>query len=240
MRNDGRALVRFLSAFEQQVTAGEQVDELSAANALRQARAEIDDYVSDSFNYISGFNGNGAIVHYAADERSAEQISAPGVYLIDSGGQYLHGTTDITRTVAVGEPPAAAREDFTMVLKAHIALATLRFPRETSGRDVDPIARAPLWRTGRSYGHGTGHGVGFFLNVHEGPQRIAPAAPDYPLEPGMIVSNEPGLYRTGQWGIRIENLMAVQAAEDTDFGTFLRFETLSLCPIDLRMIDASY
>ncbi len=240
MRRDGAAMVRFLRQFDDRVRSGETFTEIEAAEMLRRQRRDTDNYVGDSFNYISGFNGNGAIVHYAAEPRSTATITSPGVYLIDSGGQYRDGTTDITRTVAVGAVDPGAQRDFTLVLKGHIALATLVFPAGTSGRDIDAIARMPLWSEHCNYGHGTGHGVGFFLNVHEGPQRIAPSSSDWPLEGGMVVSNEPGLYRPGKWGIRIENLLAVSIPADTtetEFGAFLTFETLTLCPIDRRMID---
>ena len=237
MRSDGVAMVQFLSWLDGRVADGAPLDELSAAAALRSRRAAIAGYISDSFNYISGFNANGALVHYAADERSNATFTPPGVYLIDSGGQYTNGTTDITRTVAIGPPPDEARRDFTLVLKGMIALSTLLIPEGTAGHEIDAIARAALWRDGKNYGHGTGHGVGFFLNVHEGPQRIAPTASDWPLEPGMIVSNEPGLYRPGKWGIRIENILAVTTDSETEFGRFLSFETLTLCPIDRRMIE---
>ncbi|MFA7566168.1 MAG: aminopeptidase P family protein [Alkalispirochaeta sp.] len=252
MRADGAAMVKFLRWFDERVSgeagAGEnRIDELSAAARLREFRRQIPDYIGDSFNYISGFNGNGAIVHYSADEESNADIIAPGVFLIDSGGQYRNGTTDITRTIPVGTAPAKAIRDFTLVLKGMIALATAVFPTGTSGRDIDAIARTPLWKEHLNYGHGTGHGVGFCLNVHEGPQRIAPAAQDWPLEPGMVVSDEPGLYRRDRWGIRIENLLTVIPARPpsnsgdgalrNDFGTFLAFETLTLAPIDRRMID---
>jgi Xaa-Pro aminopeptidase len=236
MRIDGAAMVRFLHWFDEN---GIGTTELDAAKKLRDFRGAVPEYVGDSFNYISGFNGNGAIVHYAADEESNTTITPDGIYLIDSGGQYQKGTTDITRTVPTGAPDPEAVRDFTLVLKGHIALSTLVFPAGTSGRDIDVIARRPLWDQRVNYGHGTGHGVGFFLNVHEGPQRIAPAAPDWPLEAGMIVSNEPGLYRQNRWGIRIENLLAVQPAEAGEFGSFLSFETLTLCPVDRRLMDIS-
>jgi len=206
---------------------------------LTGIRKRMPEYVSDSFRSIVGANSHGAIVHYSVTEQSNADLERPGVCLVDSGAQYKDGTTDITRTVPIGSVPDGAAEDFTLVLKAHIALAELVFPRGWSGRDIDAIARRPLWLRRRNYGHGTGHGVGFFLNVHEGPHRIAPTARDYPLEAGMIVSNEPGLYREGRYGIRIENLLAIQNDRSTEFGEFLRFETLTVCPIDRRMIDTS-
>ncbi len=238
MVRDGRAMVRFLAWIDDAVAAGDKLDELTAAERLRRFRCEDASYVSDSFNYISGFDANGAIIHYALDPASPAPFDTNGVYLIDSGAQYRDGTTDITRTVAVGAPDQAVIDDFSLVLKGHIALARLIFPRLTTGAAVDTIARQHLWAHRRNYGHGTGHGVGYVLNVHEGPQKIAPQAPPWPLEVGMIVSNEPGLYRVGKYGIRIENLLAVTDAGESEFGRFLAFETLTLCPIDRRLIKA--
>ncbi|WP_076488581.1 aminopeptidase P family protein [Alkalispirochaeta americana] len=245
-RRDGLALVRFLAWMERAVEGGEALNEYSLAKKLQEFRQVDPHYVSDSFSTISGINGNGAIVHYSVTPETARPLTPPAIYLIDSGAQYRDGTTDITRTVAINPPqgpgtlqafPGAPR-DFTLVLKGHIALATLLFPEGTPGREIDAIARAPLWKELRNYGHGTGHGVGFFLNVHEGPQRIAPGSSDAPLQEGMICSNEPGLYRPGQYGIRIENLLRLEAVPETSpFGAFLRFETLSLCPIDRNLID---
>ncbi len=256
MVRDGVALVRFLAWLDRTVatldggTAEPPLDEFHLAEKLRSFRSGYDEYISDSFNYISGLNGNGAIVHYSTPRDGAAALDPPAVYLFDSGAQYRDGTTDITRTVALDrsggtevlERFSRIREDFTLVLKGHIALAVLVFPEGKPGRDIDAVARLPLWTTRRNYGHGTGHGVGFVLNVHEGPQKIAPGASDYPLEPGMLCSNEPGLYRPGRYGIRTENLVVVEKApenEEDEFGSFLRFETLSLCPIDRRLIDTS-
>lgn len=242
MRRDGLALVRFFAHLDRTDPITERQDESTLAEILRTYRREGDYYIGDSFHYISGFGPNGAIVHYNADEAGPATIDRPGIYLIDSGGQYRDGTTDVTRTVPIGlddgdELLRRAATDHTLVLKGHIALSRLRFPRGTSGRDIDAIARAPIWFHGRSYSHGTGHGVGYVLNVHEGPQRIAPGTDPQPLEPGMIVSNEPGLYRAGAYGIRFENLLVVVEREKTDFGEFLCFETLTLAPIDRRLID---
>ena len=235
------ALVRFFAWLDRTDVVADRLDEVGVAEMLRTYRREGEHYVGDSFNYISGFGANGAIVHYAPDIDRPTVIDRPGIYLIDSGAQYLDGTTDVTRTVPSGLSDDAplrlrAAEDYTLVLKGHIALAELHFPEGTSGRDIDAIARAPLWKHGRSYGHGTGHGVGYFLNVHEGPQKIAPGAEAHPLKLGMIVSNEPGLYRDGEYGIRIENLVVVRESESSDFGTFHRFETLTLAPLDRRLI----
>lgn len=240
MIRDGRGMVRFLAWLDQRSAAQKSppLDEESAARRLQAIRREDERYVSDSFNYISGWGPNGAVVHYAHDPSHPAVFGDRGLYLIDSGGQYRDGTTDITRTIAVGTPSEQEKEDFTLVLKGHIALARLHFPAGTAGRDIDVVARAHLWSHHRNYGHGTGHGVGFVLNVHEGPQKIAPGNSATPLEPGMVISNEPGLYRDGEYGIRTENLMVVRPAGSDGFGDFLAFETITLCPIDLRLVDA--
>jgi Xaa-Pro aminopeptidase len=195
-----------------------------------------------SFNTIAGFNANGAMPHYRATPESHAVIEGNGLLLIDSGGQYLGGTTDITRVWPIGSPSAAQKRDYTLVLKGTIGLSRARFPLGTLSPMLDALARAPLWAYSMDYGHGTGHGVGYFLNVHEGPQSISKAIPDanMAMQPGMITSIEPGLYRAGQWGVRIENLVLnVPAPTDEPFGDFLEFETLTLCPIDTRCIDAS-
>jgi Xaa-Pro aminopeptidase len=181
-------------------------------------------------------------MHYRASEPGCATIEGDGLLLIDSGGQYLGGTTDITRVVPVGTPSADQRRDFTLVLKGLIALSSTRFPRGTRSPLLDAIARAPIWAGGVDYGHGTGHGVGYFLNVHEGPQSISPTTmpePHTAMEPGMITSIEPGIYKPGRYGIRIENLVYNRVAEVTEFGEFLQFETLTLCPIDARVLDRS-
>jgi len=236
MVKDGAVMASFLfwvtTAHE-----SEQVSELSAAAYLRELRAAQPEFVDESFAPISAFGPHGAIVHYSASEASDLALEPDGLYLVDSGGQYLDGTTDITRTVAIGEPSERMRTEYTTVLQAHIALAGLSFPYGTTGTQLDAVARAVLWRRHRNYGHGTGHGVGFFLNVHEGPQRLSPRYNGVALEPGMVVSNEPGLYRPGAYGIRLENLVAVRADRENVFGSFLCFETLTLCPFDRRLID---
>lgn len=239
MRRDGAAMVRFLRWIEESVPGGE-VTERSAAAKLEELRAAGKHHVGPSFPTISAFGKHGAIVHYRVDEESDVPLGQ-GVYLVDSGAHYLDGTTDITRTVMLGDRSMRAAADFTLVLKAHIALATLRFPAGTAGIQLDAIARAELWRTFRNYGHGTGHGIGCYLNVHEGPQKLTPwpSLSDVPIDPGMITSNEPGLYRRGEYGIRIENLVHTVEDETGDFGPFYRFETLTLCPIDVRLIDPS-
>jgi Xaa-Pro aminopeptidase len=224
------------------------ITELTVDEHLSAARARRAGFVGLSFNTIAGFNANGAMPHYRATEESHAVIEGNGLLLIDSGGQYLGGTTDITRVWPIGEVSAAQKRDYTLVLKGTMALSRTRFPRGTASPMLDAIARAPLWEQGIDYGHGTGHGVGYFLNVHEGPQSISKTVPDahMGMEPGMITSIEPGLYRPGQWGIRIENLVLNVAAETdavkaegSQFGEFLEFETLTLCPIDTRCIDLS-
>ena len=195
-----------------------------------------------SFSTIAGFNANGAQPHYRALPESYAWIEGDGLLLIDSGGQYLGGTTDITRVWPIGNITAAHRRDFTLVLKGMMNLARARFPRGTLSPFLDTLARAPLWAEGLDFGHGTGHGVGYFLNVHEGPQTISKAVPEphMAMEPGMITSDEPGLYRPGQWGVRIENLLLnvpVATPENGAFGEMLEFETLTLCPIDTRCIE---
>jgi Xaa-Pro aminopeptidase len=197
-----------------------------------------------SFPTIAGYNANGAMPHYRATPESYAMLEGDGLLLIDSGAQYLGGTTDITRVWGIGQISDAHRRDFTLVLKGTMALSRARFPQGTLSPMLDALARAPLWAEGMDFGHGTGHGVGYFLNVHEGPQSISKAIPEatMAMEPGMITSIEPGLYRPGQWGIRIENLAMNRAAETPEngaFGDMLEFETLTLCPIDTRCIDMS-
>ena len=249
MEQDGAALCEFFAGFEQSVNAAgddgephQSVTELTIDEQITAARVRQAGYVCPSFGTIAGFNANGAMPHYRATAESHATIEGNGLLLIDSGGQYLGGTTDITRVVAVGTPSADQKVDFTLVLKGMIALSRAAFPRGTPSPMLDAIARAPIWQGGVEYGHGTGHGVGYFLNVHEGPQVISyRAAPGShtAMEPGMITSNEPGLYRAGRWGVRIENLVANRSWLDGEFGEFLCFETLTLCPIDTRCIDIS-
>jgi Xaa-Pro aminopeptidase len=245
MEQDGAALAEFFAWFEQAMARRERVTELTIDERITQARARRDEYFSPSFATIAGFNANGAMPHYRATDRSHAVIcdgqqTGNGLLLIDSGGQYQTGTTDITRVVAVGTTSLEQRQDFTRVLKGMIALSLARFPRGTRSPMLDSLARAPIWAGGVEYGHGTGHGVGFFLNVHEGPHGITPyllPEPHTALEPGMITSNEPGIYRPGRWGVRIENLLVTVPAQTTEFGSFLDFETLTLCPIDARCIE---
>jgi len=239
MEQDGAALAEFFAWFED--TLGrETITELTIDEKLTAARARRPGFVTLSFATIAGFNANGAMPHYRATEASHSVIEGNGLLLIDSGGQYLSGTTDITRVVPIGTITAEHKRDFTIVLKGTIALSRAHFPRGIRSPMLDAIARAPIWEAGADYGHGTGHGVGYFLNVHEGPQVIshyAPAEPYTAMEDGMITSIEPGLYRPGKWGVRIENLVMNEPAGKTDFGDFLKFETLTLCPVDTRCID---
>jgi Xaa-Pro aminopeptidase len=241
MAQDGAAMCEFYAWFEQAL-GHERITELTIDEKLTAARARRPGFVGLSFNTIAGFNANGAMPHYRATPESHAVIEGDGLLLIDSGGQYLGGTTDITRVWPIGRISDAHRRDFTLVLKGTIGLSRARFPRGTMSPMLDALARAPLWAHGLDYGHGTGHGVGYFLNVHEGPQSISKAVPDahMAMEPGMITSVEPGLYRPGQWGIRIENLVLnvpFASPEGNAFGEFLEFETLTLCPIDTRCID---
>ncbi len=232
---DGAAVTRFLGWLDRQNTT----DELSAAAALETERAKMPGYGGPSFDTISGAGPNGAIVHYRVSERTNRRLEPGSLYLVDSGGQYPDATTDVTRTVAIGDPTPEMRRRFTLVLEGHIALATAVFPKGTAGSQLDALARRPLWQAGLDFDHGTGHGIGAALCVHEGPQRIAKRGGDAKLEPGMIVSNEPGNYPADQFGIRIENLMLVVERGVPAGGevALLGFETLTFAPIDRRLID---
>jgi Xaa-Pro aminopeptidase len=244
MAEDGAAMCEFYAEFEAALAHGEVMTELTVDERLSAARARRPGFVGLSFSTIAGFNANGAMPHYRATPQSHATIAGDGLLLIDSGGQYLGGTTDITRVWPIGSVSAAMRRDYTLVLKGTINLSRTRFPTGTPGPMLDALARAPLWQEGIDYGHGTGHGVGYFLAVHEGPQSISKTVPDaqMAMQPGMITSIEPGIYRPGQWGVRIENLVLTVPADtaQTDgFGEFLEFETLTLCPIDTRCIERS-
>ncbi|MBX3636768.1 MAG: aminopeptidase P family protein [Rubrivivax sp.] len=244
MAEDGAAMCAFYAWFEAALSRGERITELTVDERLSAERAKRANFVGLSFSTIAGFNANGAMPHYRATDDHHAVISGDGLLLIDSGGQYLGGTTDITRVWPVGTVSDAMRRDYTLVLKGTMALSRARFPRGTPSPMLDSLARAPLWAEGIEFGHGTGHGVGYFLAVHEGPQSISKAVPTehMAMQPGMITSIEPGVYRPGRWGVRIENLvLAVPAATpDSDlFGEFLEFETLTLCPIDTRCIQRS-
>ncbi len=234
---DGIALVRFFMWLENAVNSEEPLTEYTIGTKLRAFRAAIPGFMDESFSTISGYNGNGAIVHYSAPQEGSAAVRNEGILLLDSGGQYFMGTTDITRTVALGAFPEEAKTDYTLVLKGHLALSTASFPENTRGSQLDVLARQFLWTNNLDYGHGTGHGVGHFLNVHEGPQSIRKEENPVTLKQGMVLSNEPGVYRANKYGIRIENLLVVQEKETNDFGTFYHFETLTLFPYDLNMIN---
>jgi Xaa-Pro aminopeptidase len=248
MIEDGVAMCEFYAWFEQALARGERITEITVDEQLSAARARRPGFVGLSFPVIAGFNANGAMPHYRAEPGSEALIAGDGLLLIDSGGQYLGGTTDITRVWPVGQVSAAMKRDYTLVLKGTLGLSRAVFPRGTLSPMLDALARAPLWAQGLDFGHGTGHGVGYFLNVHEGPQSISKAIPEaaMAMEPGMITSVEPGVYRDGQWGVRIENLVLnvpARTPEDgpqgNPFGEMLAFETLTLCPIDTRCIERS-
>jgi Xaa-Pro aminopeptidase len=238
---DGAVIARFLHWIDEEAPKGD-VDELGASDRLEALRRENPELRDLSFDSISGAGPNGAIVHYKSSEKTNRKLETGTLYLIDSGGQYVDGTTDITRTVPIGEPTHEMRDRFTRVLKGHIAVATAVFPKGTRGTQLDSFARRPLWDAGLDYAHGTGHGVGSFLAVHEGPQRIAPVTSsqtggDEPLQAGMIISNEPGYYKTGEYGIRIENLvLVVDVHIDGEEKEMLGFETLTFAPIDRRLV----
>jgi Xaa-Pro aminopeptidase len=238
LKRDGAAMVKFIK-WVYDTVGNEKVTELSAASKLLDFRQQNDLFVGESFNTISGYGEHGAIIHYAANEETDYEIKPEGFYLIDSGGQYYDGTTDITRMFYLGdEPTEQEKKDYTLVLKGHINIAMAKYPANTRGSQLDAFARKFLWENGLNYLHGTGHGVGCFLNVHEGPQNIRLEENPTVLQEGMINSNEPGVYRSGQYGIRIENLILTTKEKETDFGDFYKFETLTLCPIDTKAIDA--
>ena len=239
MENDGAALVGAFMEIEERMAKGIRLTELDVADILTKYRSQQPGYFEPSFDTIAGYGPHGAIVHYSATEESSVTVEPHGLLLIDSGAQYLYGTTDITRTIAMGTPTAEERHDFTLVMKGHIALAQAIYPEGTRGGQLDALARQFLWKEGLSYLHGTGHGVGQFLSVHEGPQSIRLNDVPYPLVPGMITSNEPGLYRSGIHGIRCENLVLTVPAFKTEFGQFYRFETLTLFPFDRSLFDTS-
>ncbi len=236
---DGAALSTFLCWLDQSTRPGSNVtvDELTAERVLEECRRRVDGYRGYSFETISGFGPNGAVVHYRSSDASNRTFEPGSLYLVDSGGQYPDGTTDVTRTIAIGVPDEEHKRHFTAVLRGHIAIATARFPKGTSGAAIDTLARMPLWRLGADYDHGTGHGVGSHLGVHEGPQNISKRG-HTALEPGMILSNEPGYYRTGAWGIRIENLVVVEEDSQPGERPMLRLSTLTRAPIDRRLVNA--
>lgn len=238
MERDGAAMVRFIKWIKENSLTGQT--ELSLAAKLLSFRKMGDEFAGESFTPIPGYRAHGALCHYSADEEGQFSVDEKGgLFLIDSGGQYPGGTTDITRTLTLGNPTEQEIRDYTLVLKGHIALSLAKFPRGTRGYQLDLLARMDMWREGIDYGHGTGHGVGHYLSVHEGPMNISPKPIDVALEPGMVISNEPGIYREGSHGIRIENLVLVKKDRETEFGNFYEFETLTLCPYDPELIDLS-
>ena len=236
MEKDGVALTRFFMMVEREYPEG-KLTELELSRRLRKLRLADPSCVDESFSTIVGWNANGAIVHYEPTEESSAAIVGDGLLLVDSGGQYIYGTTDITRTIALGQPTAGQRHDFTLVMKGHIALSNAIFPQGTTGHQLDALARQCLWKEGKAYYHGTGHGVGFFINCHEGPQNIRLNINPTPLEPGMITSNEPGLYLEGRYGIRCENLIVTEPAMTTEFGEFYRFHPMTLFPFDRSLFE---
>lgn len=236
MEKDGVAFTRFFMMIEKEYPEG-KLTEVELGKRLRALRLADPACVDESFAAIVGWNAHGAIVHYEATEETDVAIEGDGLLLVDSGGQYTYGTTDITRTIALGTPTEEQKHDFTLVLKGHIALGTAIFPEGTTGHQLDVLARQYLWHEGKAYYHGTGHGVGFFINCHEGPQNIRLNQNPTPLEPGMITSNEPGLYLEGRYGIRLENLIVTTKAMNTEFGQFLRFDTMTLFPFDTRLLQ---
>lgn len=236
MLYDGAAMVRMMMWLEQNVANG--ITEMDVDRRLQQERAAYASNRGDSFHMIAGYKDHGAIVHYEATDESAYTLAPDGLLLIDTGGQYLEGTTDITRTISLGNPTAAEKHDYTLILKGHLALARAVFPKGTMGVQLDVLARGPLWNEGMTYLHGTGHGVGHFLGCHEGPQSIRMEANPTPLELGMVTSNEPGIYKTGEYGIRTENLLlCVPACSNEERGEFYKFESLTLFPYDTTLMD---
>ncbi|EEI91480.1 peptidase, M24 family [Sphingobacterium spiritivorum ATCC 33300] len=238
MINDGVAMTKFFKWVEENIASG-MLTELSIADKLRGFREAQEGFVDVSFNTIAGYLEHGALPHYSATEKSSSTLEAKGLLLVDSGGQYKTGTTDITRVISLGQITQEEKEDYTIVLKGTIEGSQAIFPVGTRGYQIDAITRRPIWQTLRNYGHGTGHGVGFFLNVHEGPQTFNPSNIDVPVDPGTITSIEPGLYRVGKHGIRIENLVLTKSLESSEFGDFLNFETLTICYIATDLIEKS-
>ncbi|TDQ09886.1 aminopeptidase P family protein [Pedobacter metabolipauper] len=235
MLKDGVAITRFLKWLSEAIGTT-MITELSAAAVLRKFRAEQDGFIGDSFNTISAYRAHGALPHYGASEESNAEVKAEGLFLVDSGGQYFYGTTDITRTIPMGNNTDEEKTDYTLVLKGMIEGCKVRFPKGTCGYQIDAITRKPLWDYALNYGHGTGHGVGYFLNVHEGPQVFNPTATPVAIELGMITSVEPGIYRPGKHGIRIENLVNTIPDVINEFNEFYAFECLTIAPISTRIV----
>lgn len=236
MKKDGVALTKFFMELEKEFPKGE-LTELKLSKMLRSYRMADECCVDESFCAILGFKEHGAIIHYEPTEESDKKVNERGLLLVDSGGQYVYGTTDITRTVALGKPSDEEKHDFTLVMKGHIAIATAIFPEGTTGHQLDAMARQYLWQEGKAYFHGTGHGVGFFINCHEGPQSIRLNENVTPLEVGMVTSNEPGIYYEGRYGIRCENLIVTVPAMKTEFCKFFKFKTVTLFPFDLNLFE---
>ncbi len=234
---DGVALTHAFYWLKKELEAGQIVTEISFAEKLKECRGRQDDFWGESFATITGYAAKGAIVHCITTPENDTELHPDGLFLVDSGGNYLDGTTDITRTIVIGKATAQQKTDYTNVLKGHIALATIRFPEGTHGVQLDILARQFLWNECINYGHGTGHGIGHFLSVHEGPQNIRIRDNGVELKPGMLLSNEPGVYRKGEYGIRLENMILVKECKESDFGPFYEFETLSLFPFDWEAID---
>ena len=238
MKKDGAALVEMLFWLKNNI-GKETITEYTVGRKLAECREKQDGFRGESFPPIVGYKEHGAIVHLNVGPNDALPLKAEGILLFDSGGQYLQGTTDITRTVALGDVTQQQKKDFTLVLKGMMALTMAVFPEGTKGANLDILARKSLWENGLNYGHGTGHGVGHFLNVHEGPMSIRQEFNPVAIKPGMVMSNEPGLYREGEYGIRTENMIVCVEKEETEFGRFSGFETLTLCPIDTSLVDKS-
>lgn len=239
MVKDGVALTKFFKWLEENVEKRE-LTEISISEKLREIRSDQKGFVDISFDTIAGYLAHGALPHYKATDKSNAVLQSKGLLLVDSGGQYRDGTTDITRVISLGGITNEEKKDYTLVLKGMIEGSTAVYPKGTCGYQIDALTRKPLWDAFRNYGHGTGHGVGFFLNVHEGPQILNPSNTNIPLEKGMISSIEPGLYREGKYGIRIENLVLTKELESNGFGDFYGFETLTLCYIDTALVDKQY
>ena len=233
---DGIAMVKFLKWLDENV-GKEEITEISASDKLEAFRAEGDEFVEISFDTIAGYGEHGAIIHYKATEDTNVKLQPKGLFLVDSGAQYLDGTTDITRTIALGDLTQEEKDDYTLVLKGHLNLGNALFLEGTQGCRLDILARRALWNRGLDFKHGTGHGVGYFLSVHEGPQQIRKDLSSVELEEGMVISNEPGIYRGGSHGVRIENLIAVEYRAENEFGKFMGFKEFTLCPYELRAIN---
>lgn len=239
MLEDGVCVVEALARFDELVESGAPIDEMTLADILAEERRRVPGFITESFGTISAFGPNAAQPHYAPNRAKFARIDGSGMLLLDSGGHFATGTTDATRMIPVGIPSVQMKKDVTLVVKAMLRLLNARLPIGTTGRQADVVCRSVLWRNECDYGHGTGHGVGCVLNVHEGPVSISPRARDLPLEEGNVLSNEPGLYRSGRWGVRVENMMAVRIGSDGEFGRFISFEPLTMIPIDSRLVDVN-